>query len=483
MMGRHLLTYLLPNLAQAVASFGTVAVLTRFLTPAEYGRYAMVYAAMILVQYLTFTWVEAAAARFYSEAAEKNEKPNHFATLLRACLWCSLAFAILCVAIIAIWPGDIALKLTLGAAFGGVLMRTLIKIALDSRRMAQEANRFALIDTTHTLLGFGTAIACVVGFGMGPEGAFLGLAIGSFVVLLIEGPALFLAAKGGQPDPVRTHNYFAYGAPLAAGLVLNLALTSSDRFIIAPVLGEAQVGAYTAGYQVAARILDIIFAWGSAAIMPLLVAAYERGGSEEVLPIARDGFAVRLGIGAPAAVGIALLAEPICTILIGENLRDSAIQIVPWIALAGLLTGMCDYFSEAFVLTKKSFERALLMLVPTVLNIGLNIILLPRVGLMGAVASTVISYGVGMVLLAIVGRRHIALPIPLRETAKIGLACLVMACVVHFAPSPGGVLEIVFKAVLGGIAYGSSALLLNLADARTKLISFMSRFSKQGTSA
>ncbi len=479
MMGRHLLTYLVPNLAQAIASFGTVAVLTRFLSDAEYGRYALVYSTMTLAQYLTLTWVEAAAARFYGEAAEKNEKPNHFATLIQASLWCSVAFGVLCVAIITLWPGDAALKFTLAAAFGGTLMRTFIKIALETRRMAQEATRFAFVDTLHTLLGFALAIVCVIALGMGPEGAFLGLGIASLIVLCIEGPALLLATKGGRPDPSRTSAYFAYGAPLAGGLILNLALTSGDRFVIGAVLGEADVGAYSAGYQVAARILDIIFAWGSTAITPLLVAAYERGGAKDVLPIARDGYAVRLGIGAPAAIGIALLAQPICYLLIGESLRDRAAEIVPWIALAALMAGMCDYFSEAFMLTKKALERALLMLVPAILNIAINIVLLPRIGLMGAVVATVIAYAVGMILLAIVGRRHIALPIPLLETGKIAVACAVMAAVVHNTPSVGGFLDIILKATLGGIAYGCVALLLNLADARTKLNSLMTRFSKQ----
>jgi O-antigen/teichoic acid export membrane protein len=480
MMGRHLLTYMVPNLAQAVASFGTVAVLTRFLTDAEYGRYALVYTAMTLAQYLTLTWVEAAAARFYGDAAEKQDKPNHFATLLQASLWCSVAFGVLCVAIILIWPGDAALKITLAAAFGGVLMRTVIKIALETRRMAQEANRFAVVDTLHTVLGFVLAIGCVIGLSMGPEGAFLGLAIASLIVLFIEGPALWLAAKGGRPDPARTSAYFAYGAPLAAGLILNLALTSGDRFIIGAYLGEADVGAYSAGYQVAARILDIIFAWGSAAITPLLVAAYEKGGAKDVIPIARNGYAIRLGLGAPAAVGIALLAQPICEVLIGESLRDRAAEIVPWIALAGLMAGMCDYFSEAFMLTKKALQRALLMLVPAIVNISVNMMLLPRIGLMGAVVATVSAYAIGMVLLALVGRRHIALPVPFWETAKIAFACAVMAGVVYFAPSPGGFVEIIIKAVMGAIAYGCSAVLLNLADARSKLNGIMERIGKKG---
>jgi O-antigen/teichoic acid export membrane protein len=478
MMGRHLLTYMLPNLAQAVASFGTVAVLTRFLTAAEYGRYAIVFTAMTLVHYLTLTWVEAAAARFYGDAAEKGEKPDHFATLMRASLWCSVGFGILCVGIIALWPSDTAMKITLAAAFGGVFMRTIIKIALETRRMAQDANRYAVVETLHTLLGFGLAITCVIALGMGPEGAFLGLAIASMLVLFIEGPALWLAAKGGQPDPQRTKDYFAYGAPLAAGLILNLALTSGDRFIIGPFLGEAEVGAYSAGYNVAARILDIIFVWGSTAITPLLVAAYERGGAKDVIPIAREGFAIRLAIGAPAAVGIALLAGPICYVLIGEALRDRAAEIVPWIALAGLMAGMCEYFSEAFMLTKKALQRALLMSVPAVLNICLNIILLPRIGLMGAVVATVAAYGVGMVLLAVVGRRHIKLPIPLWETAKIALACGGMAGIVWALPSLGGIFEIALKASLGGVAYLGLAVLLNIASARTRLTDIAAKLSR-----
>jgi O-antigen/teichoic acid export membrane protein len=481
MMGRHLLTYLIPNLAQAVASFGIVAVLTRFLSDAEYGRYALVYTAMTLAHYLTLTWVEAAAARFYGQAAQNNDKPNHFATLMHASLWCSLLFGALCVAIITIWPGDGALKITLAAAFGGVLMRSFIKIALETRRMAQEATRFAIVDTAHTLLGFGLALVCVTALGMGPEGAFLGLAIASLIVLFIEGPALWLAAKGGRADPARTSAYFAYGAPLAAGLILNLALTSGDRFIIAAFLGEAEVGAYAAGYQVAARLLDIIFVWGSAAITPLLVAAYERGGAREVMPIARDGYIIRLGIGAPAALGIALLAQPICTILIGESLRARAVEIVPWVALAGLLAGLCDYFSEAFMLTKKALMRALLMLVPVVLNLGLNIALLPHLGLMGAVVANVSAYGLGMVVLAVVGRRYLALPIPITESVKIALACAVMAGGVLLVPSFGGFVEVVAKATIGGIIYGGGVLLLNVGEARGRLTAFITSGQRRST--
>jgi O-antigen/teichoic acid export membrane protein len=479
MMARHLVAYLLPNLAQAVASFGTVAILTRLLSDAEYGRFTLVFSAMTLLHYLTLTWVEAAAARFYAEADERGEKADHFASLIRAFAWCAAGFAAVAGLVVWLWPGDEALKLAMAAAFGGVIMRSFIKIALETRRMARQAKRFAAVDTLHTLLGFALGMGCVVGLSMGPEGPFLGLLIAALVVLAIEGPALWLAGRCGTVQTARLSRYFGYGAPLAAGLILTLALANGDRFLIAAYLGEAEVGAYAAGYQVAARILDMVFVWGSSAITPLLVAAYERGGPEEAAATAYDGYAVRLGIGAPAAVGLALLAGPLCEVLIGESLRERAAAIVPWIALASLMAGMCDYFSEAFMLAKKALQRALLMLVPTLISLVLNMILLPRIGLMGAVYATVAAYGFGMVLLALVGRRHVRLPVPPVETARIAFACLVMAGVVQMAPAPGGFLEVLVKATMGAIAYGCVALLLDVAKARGRLQDALARVTRK----
>jgi O-antigen/teichoic acid export membrane protein len=483
MMGRHLLTYLVPNLAQAVASFGTVYILTRFLSDADYGRYNVVYTAMTMIQYVTVTWIEASAARFYGAAAARDEKAAHFATLMRTFLWGAVGFGVVSLATILIWPADMGLRIVLAAAFSSILVRSFIKIALESRRMAQEANRFAIVDTLHTLLGFGLAVSFVVFFAMGPEGAFLGMAAAALLVLFIEGPALLLASKGGQYEAARAKAYFAYGGPIAGGLVLSLILASGDKFVIAAILGDGAVGAYSAGYNVAARILDIIFVWGAAAATPILIAAYEQGGAEEAAIAAKDGFSFRFGLGAPAAVGLALLAVPICDWLIGPSMRDRAAEIVPCIAVAALMAGMCDYFSEAFMLAKKTIQRTALLLVPAILNIGLNIVLLPHLKIMGAVVATVVSYGVGMVLLAAIGRRYVKLPIPFVETVKIGLACGAMAGIVLALPDIGGFLEIILKASLGGLTYGLVAVLLNVANARSRLNGAVARLTRAGATS
>lgn len=479
MMGRHLITYLLPNLAQALASFGTVALLTRLLSEAEYGRYALVFTAMSLAHYLMLTWIEAAAARFYSEARVRGEKPDHFATLLRLYLICVCAFGAVSVAVVALVPYDETVKLALAAAFAGVAVRSFLKIALETRRMALEATRFALVDSFHTVAGFGFMAVCIAFLGMAENGAFVGLLIASLLVLLIEGPALWLSKRGGTFQPERARAYLAFGAPAAFSLIMTLAMTSADRFVIGIVLGDAAVGAYSAGYQVGARVIDLVSVWVASAVFPLIAAAHDSQGPEAAKVQARSAFALRLGVGAPAALGIALVAEPLCEILIGPALREEAAAIARWVALAALLGCMTEYFAEAFILAKKALQRALLMIPPVLVNIGLNFLLLPVMGLKGAVVATVVAYAVGMVLLAVVGRRYVALPVHLGDMVRIALACGCMAAVVSLLPDWGGLPELVLKAVLGAVTYGAVAVLLDIADAKKRLHEIAGRFGRK----
>ncbi|MCU0882609.1 MAG: oligosaccharide flippase family protein, partial [Hyphomonadaceae bacterium] len=198
MLTRHLATYLVPNLAQAVASFGTIAVLTRVLSDVDYGRFALVFATMTLAHYIFLTWTEAAASRFYTEARERGQTASHFASMLRANLVSASIFAVVAVTGLMIWNGDPTVKLALAAAFGGAVVRSLLRIGLETRRMALNAGRFALVDTFHTLAGFALTIGAVVWMGMSVDGIFLALAVASMLALMVEGPALLMQARGGQ---------------------------------------------------------------------------------------------------------------------------------------------------------------------------------------------------------------------------------------------------------------------------------------------
>ena len=70
------------NVVQAlVGIFFSIVIFTRWLSPADYGLYALAFSGMSLAHTLIFTWMEAAMARFYAPAAEAGGLAGHFATL------------------------------------------------------------------------------------------------------------------------------------------------------------------------------------------------------------------------------------------------------------------------------------------------------------------------------------------------------------------------------------------------------------------
>ena len=172
----------------------------------------------------------------------------------------------------------------------------------------------------------------------------------------------------------------------------------------------------------------------------------------------------------PAAVGLALVAPPLVELMVGESLRGGAIQVVPWIAASGWLSGVTTYYLlQAFTLGRRTPMLIAAMAIPALANLILNLLLIPRFGLDGALWATTASYGVGAAAAWALGHSAQRLPIPWDTLAKTGGACLLMAAAVLILPSPGGILELVLKASVGVAVYGGVVLGLNVDGLRGKL--------------
>lgn len=465
---RHLAGYAPVNIAAAIVSFGSVYAFTRLLGPEEYGRYALMISVLALLHTLSLTWAEAANYRFTAEATEKGRLPSHYRTGL-GLLARSLVFSgLLVLALLAITWRMPEYRAFIPFIACLLPLNSIVQMALEAHKAGQRVRRYALVETTRLLLGFSVGAVLAWKSGLGALSPFAGMLVAGALLAMSEGPWLWRQSKTGQSSREDRKAWLYYGAPIAAALVLDLLLSAADRFLIGYYLGEVAVGEYAAGYGVADKTVLLICTWAAMAGSPLVMAAFERGGKEAAREEARGFVSTLLLLGLPAAIGLALVARPLAEAMIGEELREQAIRIIPWIAFAGLLNGLLiHYFSEAFQLAKKTTERALLMIVPAGLNIVLNIILLPTaLGIMGAVYATLISYGVGIILLGAVGRRHVALPIPLDEVAKIATASLLMWPALHIIPQWGSWAELFAKVFVGAAVFLISAYLLNAGGAR-----------------
>jgi O-antigen/teichoic acid export membrane protein len=482
MFWRGVWGYLPANIVQGVVGFLAIILFTRLLSPEDFGRYALAFSVMTLAHVAVFSWLEAAMARFWA-AQTPGAAQGHFASLYRTAFVLSTGFLV--VAGLAIWllPIDPLFRLALAVGLAGAPARNMIKLAQERFRAEGEVAKSARLDMAVTAGG----LAIGVGFALAGAGAtapLLGLGLAPLAALPFVLPGELKQARGGAFEAGRVRDYAMYGYPIAASLALTVVLSSTDRFVLEAYLGEAAVGAYHASYSIANRTLDVLFLWLGTAGQPALVMALERGGMDRLKVAAREQLSTFLLVGLPAAAGVALVARPLSEVLIGEELRTAAASVTPWIALSALLFGLTAYyFGQAFTLGKKTKRLLIAMAIPAGMNVILNLILVPRFGVMGAAWATAASFGLGMVATMLIGRRVMALPIPWESLARCGVATGIMALAVSQLPAFGGFGELVLDAGVGVIVYAAAALTLNAAGVRTVALGLLAKRGYQGATA
>ena len=470
MFGKSMLAYIPVNVANLLVSFGNIIILTRLLDGPEWGRYAT---AMISIQFfhmLLFTWLEATMARYHARAEKEKSVPNLLKTLYAYGLLAAIAGFIVMILGLMVAPIDPRLKTVLGFALGSTCFQLFANLSHEANKAGHRIGRFSLNYSLQSIIAFSVGIILILTTDLKELGPLIGIFIGVIFVFIIDFPFMRKQVQGGRVEPEKIKDYFNYGFPICISLVLGYALSSIDVYIIRGMMGETAAGQYSAGYNLANRTLDIMFVWIGMAITPVAVTAIEKTGIKASQDIMRDYVTAMLFITLPAATGIALIAEPAGFIL-GEPVRDEAVKIMPMIAFAAVLNGMISYYAQrAFMLSGKPKTFIWALIPPVVLNIGLNIILIPTYGLMGAVYATVIAYSLGLVLALIVGRKLYPLPLPVKSTILILMACGVMAIGVKLTPIPEVWPDWIKTFIMAGIGiliYTTITTVLNIAKCRT----------------
>lgn len=469
MIGRHLLGYLPVQVCQAVIGFGGVAVFTRLMSAEDYGVLSLVLAVLAFAHIVTFTWLQASLARFHARASVRGRLRDHLKTAY------AIYFAL--AALIALSIGLALIFVPMGPSiqnalvFGGALflLRGLLQVGLESRKAAGEVGAYSALQSAYLLAGFALGIGLLLGTELGAASVLAGSVMAAAIVLVFDLPVMASRARAGRVQSARVIVYARFGAAVSASLVFESLLSVGDRFLIAGFLGNGALGTYAAGYGLGDRLLDIVFIWFGMAVWPLTVKAFEREGEGAARRVAGQAASLMGLISFPAAIGLVLIAQPLAGFMLGESVREGAATIIPWIAVAGLLNGMMTYyFHEAFTLKRRSGVMAGLMAVAAVLNIALNLVLIPRLGILGAAYSTVLAYALALIVSALVGRRFFDLPLPWMDWAKAALATGVMALGVLAIPNTQSAgLDLITHVLVGAGIYGGLALALNIAGCRS----------------
>lgn len=241
------------------------------------------------------------------------------------------------------------------------------------------------------------------------------------------------------------------GAPIGLMTLLFNVLLRFDQTLLSFLSGgnNRQVGFYAAAFRLVEATLFISWSF-SAALLPWLA----RGeGDERRLA---DGFELGqkalAAILIPVAVVFVLLADPLIGLVYGAAYDDA----VPSLQLLGAMTlffGINEFAAMALIARDKPglFTRTLVVMI--VLNVALNLALIPPLGAAGAALAALVS-GVALAALGqVFVRRAVGRVRLVRSFCTPALAGGAMALAIVATGQ-----ELVFGLLAGSLAYGVTLL-------------------------
>jgi O-antigen/teichoic acid export membrane protein len=354
-----------------------------------------------------------------------------------------------------------------------VFIACLNGLLLNFFRTFQQIKRYSIFLFIQTWLNV-ALVAYFVLSGYGIFGAVMGLLISTFFIFLIMASLIILEIGIKIPKFTHIREYLAFGLPTIPGNLSSWIVNSSDRYVIGIFLGTAFVGYYSPGYALGSMIGMFMAPLGF--MLPAVLSKYyDENNMNEVKTVLRYSLKYFLLLAIPATFGLSLLSKPILTILSTPEIASQGYLITPFVALSTLLFGVRAVIAQIIILEKKTKITGTIWIIAAILNFGLNLILIPYIGILGAAITTLLAFAVALILISFYSFKYFKFDIDFRFILKSIFASIVMSLVI-ITWNPLGALNVLI--VIGICAVVYAAILLLLKGVKKEEIKFFKELFK-----
>jgi len=419
--------YLPATIIPAVVSLGVVLAFTRLLSPAEYGRYSLAFTALTVMQVSLFYTLSLAIVRFYPIAARNGTTSDLVRTSYIGILVVGLVAAGATVAVLLFVPLPPRLVPVLWLAVPLLLLRATVSAGQAVRRASDSVRAYSIVECGQSIIGFSAGVVLVILRGPTAINVMLGLIIGAATMLAIGARDFWRAFLAGRFDVTLRRDAWVFCAPLAATYAVSAALQYGDRFMVAGLAGVQALGIYTVATVLVDRPTSLAGMAITTATFPRVVHTMENEGVETARTQLGFNGILLLAVAAPACLGLMLIAPQLAFISVGSAFRTGLVKLLPIVAATALVRMMSAHFIDhAYHLARRS-DLMLLAYGPfAVLNLGIDVVLIPRYGVLGAAWAAFGCLSLQGLLSAILARRVFPLLLPLADIVRVAVAMIPM---------------------------------------------------------
>lgn len=424
--GRYVLAAIVP----AMVSLLSVSIFTRVFHPEAYGRYSLILAAVTMIAMVASGWIQQSVLRYTPKYRAAGEFDSFVAkvVVLLFVVAAVAAAAFAAVGLLLVTDGTSDYRRLIVPAAVMIMTEMFFLTANTMFQANLRSSRFMLYRVLSSVLRLGIALILV--FYVRRD--IVGLIVGAIVANLILAAPIKLDL-GVRPlrqfrgvDKSMLKTFAVYGLPMIGWLLGGQMLGLADRFVIGALRDSAEVGIYSANYNLVNMGFALVTTPLLMAAHPLIMNAWEGGRRERVPEIIADFSRYHLWLAVPAVVTISVVSVDIVRVLLGADFRDGY-RVIPLVLLGNAVWSLAMYGHKGLEILERTRTMLWMVIACALLNLGLNVIFVARYGYMGAAVTTLVSYALYPVLVYVVSKRYLAWRIRWGAAARTIMVGAVMA--------------------------------------------------------
>ncbi|WP_312098326.1 oligosaccharide flippase family protein [Niallia sp.] len=379
--------YSIGNFLSKIIAFVMLPLYTFYLSTAEFGKFDMYNSIVALAVPLISFLLSESALRFLIDEDDSDNIRKIITTSLSGLL-INLTLLIITISIFCIFINDnkIGLEISLWT------LLTIVNILfIYLQNVARGIDKSKYYAISGILYSIGIAIFNVLLLVVFKTG-YIGLLISSIFAYVVGIVYLIIANNVLKYFEARLIDYnilkklILYSLPLIPNYLSWWLINMSDRLLISYLMGDSFNGVYAIAY----RFSNILFfavgvfnlAWQESAIV-----TYKNKDRNEYYSTVFDNYLSIL-------LNITLILIPLFPLifLFLSSEYYEALYLIPILLYSVVFSALSSFYGTAFQSSKKTMGALSSSILAGLINIALNIALIPILGLMGASIATLVSF-------------------------------------------------------------------------------------------
>ncbi len=446
-----------------LAGLVSFPVLTRLFSVSDYGVMNLIGATLSIAVAFGKVGVQHSIIRYQSEATSGHGRftiPQLTSTALFGMLGTSLLVASLLGVgaqfVPKRWMGDARIPHILGIVSVVVVAQVLESGVLNFVRAEQKTKTFVAYQVTKKWVGLGLILVAVLLVSRTLTAFYVATAITETVAIVILARMMFRRREDVSPSQFSRPLYFEllrFGVPMLIGYELSgIVLSVGDRYLIDGLMGAAPLGLYSAAYNLCLYVQSVFIASVGQAVMPLYMQMWERQGKDETAAFIARSLRTYVILGGPVIAGLAAVGPELLPALASEKYLSAA-SIIPWVIAGMVVDGSNSMLGAGLFVHRKTRLIMTIVMSGAAINLVLNVLFIPRFGIVAAAVATSISYAFTATSLGFAGRRFLPVPIPWATIGRTAIGSVVMLAAVRSIYPGHRLSTVAVRAVLGAAIY------------------------------